>query len=265
MRKNFAIIFSITTLIGLFSCGNKVERVYYPNGQLKFVGKVINELPEGICSTYYENGNIMQISEWHNGKMNGPRKYYYKNGILKEKSYWKNDSLDGWASFYSPNGKVSIVGKYRNGEGNGWFKYYDSGGKLLSMIEYFLNNGETLVNQEIKFDKNGGIDKSKSNYYIIKPNVDTLIQNKDYHFNVLLEGSLYKQNMRVILDESLSSSESDTIEGKGMLATVIINPKRKGVFKLYGRVQEYTSPIITPKGFSYKSRDLFFEKQYFVK
>jgi hypothetical protein len=246
----------IILITGIIACKSKVEKVYYPNGKLKFVGKVNNDLPEGLCSTFYENGQLMQISNWNHGQMNGLRKYYYENGNLKEKSYWKNDSLDGWASFYSPNGKISIVGKYRNGEGNGWFQYYDSGGKLISMIEYFLNKGETLVNQEIRFDKNGRINKGKSNYYSIKPNI----------FNVFLEGSLYKQNMRVIIDESLSSSnlKSDTIEGKGRLATIIINPKRKGLFKLYGKVQEYTNPVITLKGFSYKSRDLFFDKEYIV-
>lgn len=68
-----------------------MEKVYYPNGQLDYVGR-------------FENG--LEHGEWM---------YYYEDGTPKFKEYWENGLEEGIHLDYAPDGQVYRELHYKNG------------------------------------------------------------------------------------------------------------------------------------------------------
>ena len=52
---------------------------YHYNGQLKSIGKYVNDKLEGEFKRYYESGQLRQIVNFVNGKEEGEWKSYHKN------------------------------------------------------------------------------------------------------------------------------------------------------------------------------------------
>ena len=72
------------------SCSRKVEKEYYPNGELKSVLNYKKGQLEGIALYYYENGNLKERVNYRKGKRERTGTTYYESGKLKEEITYEN-------------------------------------------------------------------------------------------------------------------------------------------------------------------------------
>ena len=49
----------------------KIDKLYYENGQLKEEGNYVNGKKEGLFKVYYENGQLEKEVDYVNGKLKG--------------------------------------------------------------------------------------------------------------------------------------------------------------------------------------------------
>ena len=67
-----------------------MEKVYYPNGQLEYVGHFQNGVEHGEWTYYYENGTKKFVEHWDNGLEHGIQYDYAPDGqIFRELHYEK--------------------------------------------------------------------------------------------------------------------------------------------------------------------------------
>jgi antitoxin component YwqK of YwqJK toxin-antitoxin module len=65
-----------------------MEKVYYPNGQLEYVGKFENGVEHGEWIYYYENGTRKFVENWRNGVEHGVHYDYSPDGqVYREMHY----------------------------------------------------------------------------------------------------------------------------------------------------------------------------------
>ena len=90
----------------------------------RYVGQVVNGLPEGKGIEYYPNGGRYE-GDFRNGKKEGKGIEYYPNGERYEGD-WKNGKMEGKGIYYYHNGD-RYEGDFRNGksEGKGIYYYND--------------------------------------------------------------------------------------------------------------------------------------------
>ena len=92
---------------------NKQELVF---GNVRYVGQVVNGLPEGKGIAYYDSEPFKgdkYDGDWKNGKREGKGIYYYHNGDRFE-GEWSNDNKEGKGIKYFHNGDRRM-GDYHNG------------------------------------------------------------------------------------------------------------------------------------------------------
>ncbi len=65
-----------------------MEKVYYPNGQLEYVGRFENGVENGEWVYYYENGTKKYVEHWLNGQEHGVHLDYSPDGqVYRELRY----------------------------------------------------------------------------------------------------------------------------------------------------------------------------------
>lgn len=103
-----------------------------------------NGMLDGLYKSYDE-GLIDTMCFYKNGVKGGEYKLFYKNGQLKEKGNYEENLKQGWVIQYFPDGKV------RNA------------------IEYIENTNKhrEVVNQIIKYDSCGILDRDNSSFFKI--------------------------------------------------------------------------------------------------
>ncbi len=67
-----------------------MEKVYYPNGQLEYVGRFENGVEHGVWMYYYDNGTKKYQETWENGMEQGIHLDYSPDGqVYRELHYDK--------------------------------------------------------------------------------------------------------------------------------------------------------------------------------
>ena len=74
--------------------------------RLKYIGQVLNGIPEGKGIMYWNNGDSYE-GEWKNDKKEGKGIYYWKDGDIYEGDF-KNGLSEGKGIFYYNNGDRSM-------------------------------------------------------------------------------------------------------------------------------------------------------------
>jgi len=94
----------------------------------------------------------------------------------------------------------------------------DANGKIKSTAEIYVDtNNDTIYNQFKKFDKNGNIDKSKSEYFDFELRKDTLnniYSGKVTYYNILdykLKSPVIEKDLKLIFFQKLDDS-TDVVE-----------------------------------------------------
>ena len=111
-------VLNVIVLLSI-SCEHKreatVERIYYPNDNLKIEQTKKNGQLDGVSNEYYSDGRLKTVSHWRAGKLNGQMLTYHTNGILWTKSTMLADSLDGYSIQYYRDGRKKQVSLYAVG------------------------------------------------------------------------------------------------------------------------------------------------------
>ena len=117
----------------------------------RYVGQVVNGLPEGKGIEYYPNGERYE-GDFRNGKREGKGIYYFNNGNRYEGDF-RNDNREGKGIMYWNDGD-RYEGDYRNGkkDGKGIF-YFPNGDRIVGDFANDRNIGLHVTitrNGEIK-------------------------------------------------------------------------------------------------------------------
>jgi antitoxin component YwqK of YwqJK toxin-antitoxin module len=70
-----------------------MEKVYYPNGQLEYVGRFQNGVEHGVWEYYYENGIRKYTETWENGKEHGVHYDYAPDGQVYRELHYEHGKL----------------------------------------------------------------------------------------------------------------------------------------------------------------------------
>ena len=146
--------------------------------RVKYIGQVLNGVPEGKGTMYWNEGSRYE-GDWKNNKKEGKGILYwssgnryegeFKNGAYDGKGImyytdgdryegeWKKDNKEGKGIYYFNNGD-RYEGDFKNGERNGkGIMYYSNGDREMGD---YSNDGK--IGKHVMLTKNGNI---KENYY----------------------------------------------------------------------------------------------------
>ncbi|MCU0320618.1 MAG: hypothetical protein MUE88_11165 [Flavobacteriales bacterium] len=70
-----------------------MEKVYYTNGQLEYVGRFANGVEHGTWEYFYENGTRKYTEVWQNGKEHGIHLDYSPDGQVYRELHYENGRL----------------------------------------------------------------------------------------------------------------------------------------------------------------------------
>jgi antitoxin component YwqK of YwqJK toxin-antitoxin module len=70
-----------------------MEKVYYPNGQLEYVGRFENGVEHGVWKYYYENGTRKYLEVWENGLEHGVHYDYAPDGQVYRELHYEKGKL----------------------------------------------------------------------------------------------------------------------------------------------------------------------------
>ena len=111
---------------------------------------------------------------------------------------------------YFTNGVLKSQGMtFGNNQPIGLWKYYDSTEVLTRTAEYIKINGQTYINQDWYFDKNGDTLKNKGSHFKIIYEKDTIKLNEPIKVKIDLVAPLFKNknsNILVIVPKDYSTN-----------------------------------------------------------
>jgi hypothetical protein len=180
MKKIIYILFFFISCSGENPSEHEIKIVndFYPNGEIKHEGKIINGLKEGVHKWYYENGKLDSEVEYVHGVKNGLAQSYYENGVKKSKAFYANGNVVDTIKFYYSNGNIKSIYIY-NIEGLKKKYLYSEDGSLFeerSFINvHFID--EPFLNTWINYNENGKVNFDDSHYYKILNGRETYDQN----------------------------------------------------------------------------------------
>ncbi|MCB0790273.1 MAG: hypothetical protein H6595_03975 [Flavobacteriales bacterium] len=70
-----------------------MEKVYYPNGQMEYVGHFANGVEDGEWTYYYENGTKKYVEHWENGLEHGIQLDYAPDGQVQRELHYDHGNL----------------------------------------------------------------------------------------------------------------------------------------------------------------------------
>ena len=202
--KQFFLIFVASCLL-LISCEDKikVEKSYYPTGELHTVVTMKDGVMDGRFVSYHPNGNVEIAVDYKDGVANGKYlKYYYKGvleetftyvdgkregpatihdefGAIAEELFYVNDTLNGPTIHYSEFGEIALIGNYTKGKKDGAWSIWDPKGEKIG--EAFFNMGTGTV---YSFYSDGSVS-------LETPFVDDQKHGTEKHYNQ--KGKLIKE------------------------------------------------------------------------
>jgi antitoxin component YwqK of YwqJK toxin-antitoxin module len=111
-------------------------KMFHENGQLKHVGKYIEDKETGKHTWYYDNGQIEAIENYSKGKLHGEYKEFTKTGKNTSETSFKNGLQEGMTKYYREDGSLHSEGQFKNGDRTGIWKFYSETGDLIGKEEY---------------------------------------------------------------------------------------------------------------------------------
>lgn len=173
----------------LFSCSDRVQKLYYPDGGVEIEnfyinGKLFHK------RTYYKNGRLEVECYYKDGKINGSYRSYDSLNRLILTAWFKDDIQDGLCTTYDTSGKVKNHCIVRSGFVNGPSVDYFPNGKVKrkSMVD------DNVRRFSLEYDEHGKL-VNEFHSYAIFPHGDTLSINKGmYELTVKVFGTLVRRS-----------------------------------------------------------------------
>ena len=72
-----------TSKVGGYS--SSIEKLFFDNGQIKYIGYLKNNIFHGFGTEYFEDGKVKYRGEWENGKYHGKGTLYDEDGFVDHK------------------------------------------------------------------------------------------------------------------------------------------------------------------------------------
>ncbi len=94
---------------------NEYKKYYYPNGQLKEEGLMVNNVKTGLWKTWYTNGQLMEEVNYVDGKTHGLYRRWYENGQLKIEVNCVDGIVDGLYQRWYEYGELELEVHYVDG------------------------------------------------------------------------------------------------------------------------------------------------------
>ncbi len=163
------------TLVLLCVSCTKIEKTYYPDGNIQSSIPYRFGKENGTAYYYFDSPNTLEIEmEMKHGKKNGEFRRYFENGLLDTYCTYVNDSIEGVAINYTANGAksqeftyvhgikngphkayhlsgdIKIEGQFKNNLFDGKWTYYDERGVVVGEGSFKEGNGEVYF-----YDKRG--------------------------------------------------------------------------------------------------------------
>ena len=152
-------------LLILAGC-SRVQKEYYPDGELKSEITMSSGKRNGVARYYYESGSVQiecfyrndtldstftryytgeirEISQdYHKGMLHGKSRYWNPTGQLVIESHYQNGKLHGPYVEYYPNRHVKSEGTYTDGMVDGRWLYYSEAGNIIGTGHFSQGSGE---------------------------------------------------------------------------------------------------------------------------
>lgn len=195
--KNLIRSVLLGTIASLFLAGcKKVEKDYYPNGNLKSVIEFKNGKEHGKLIFYDPNYKTptLEITMEH-GKKNGKLTRYHFNGKIETIAYYVDDIQEGEESIYDLKGNRIIENHFVHGKKNGPYRSWherdvikEEGAYLDDLYdgEWFFWDERGMLIGEAVYDKGTGKQisyDSKGNLHRITHYVNNLKDGEDIYFS----------------------------------------------------------------------------------
>jgi antitoxin component YwqK of YwqJK toxin-antitoxin module len=115
-----ASLLSLSLPLFLFSCStHKYVASTHPNGKPEVVIYMKGKGDDAVKvmeKVYYPNGQMEYVGHFANGVENGEWMYYYENGTKKFLEHWANGLEEGVQYDYSPDGQIYREMWYEKGK-----------------------------------------------------------------------------------------------------------------------------------------------------
>jgi len=242
----------------LISCG-KVDREYYPNGNLK--SKIeLNRNGEinGLKTVYYENKQIQSIEHYSKNIENGEFRKYFSNGNIEITLWYKNGIKDGTLNAFYQNGRLWYTYSYANDRIDGYYReYYNKGSKK----EIRLYEKDSLLYYEL-FDSLGNFTKDFRKI-TIDCKSDTIILGNAFRALIELKGPKIGKIEYSAVDalpselkvKEVYSKFLPIVASKGIYE---FKPTKPGSYVILGSIRIKYDSITYPRYY-------YFKKKFFVK
>ncbi len=115
----------------------KLEKTYYPNGQIEQEGSYVNgdhRIPHGTNRRWYENGVLAWEGTFKNGIPNGWNRQWHENGVLAKEIYLNQQIPDGVSRQWDSKGK--LIGSFEIKNGTGVQKEWHEDGTIKIEIPW---------------------------------------------------------------------------------------------------------------------------------
>lgn len=190
--KHLLLIVTLIIGVSVNSQTKKIEKEYYPNGNLKSEIETVNGLPygyvklfdengilrdltfyksglnrigdsisvkHGLHKSFSESGNIFSEGKYDNNSKVGEWKEYFKNGKIKFKINFIENRQSGKFIAYYDSGTIKTKGEFVEGtKRNNWIDYYPNG-NILKKYSFSEKGYETGGKT---FDVNGNLEVTES-------------------------------------------------------------------------------------------------------
>lgn len=272
-----SIVIFIGILLSVHSCisehdenERKIER--YGNGNIKSITVWRNGEKHGVSEYYSEDGVLLKKVTYLHNKATGVAEEFYPNGVTA-KSYFLHDSvMNGSYNEFYPNGNLKVKGgQFINGNKSGVFCFYNEMGVITGKNIYLIVQGNSILNEYVRYNKSGNIDFSQSHCLVVLSQKDTISFGENFEMDIVLTGA-YFNKMQVIIgnyDEEfnlIDSNMGDTLfDGDGDYKIRYTHPGvKEGRNLIRGIVKDYKDTIF-PGGYpGITGKDMFFEKEFWV-
>lgn len=90
--------------------------LYFPNGKIEMIGKIVNDKNEGEWKYYLPDGTLQTVGVFVNDVPESTWTWYYQDGKVFEQGSFSNGVRVGEWKTFDQYGKVRVLRRFENGE-----------------------------------------------------------------------------------------------------------------------------------------------------
>ncbi|MCD9023949.1 WG repeat-containing protein [Cohnella silvisoli] len=139
MRSKKGITIIVSSIIALaivaggiwFYLSTKPEKLYYPSGELLYMGELKDRVQSGQGISYSKDGKVIYDGHWINGLYDGTGTLYDNQGAIQFKGEFHNGIPWNGAGIVTASDGSKYEGSIKDGKKNGAGKSYDKSNRVI--------------------------------------------------------------------------------------------------------------------------------------